>query len=191
MYKRQFKYIMILTGLVLLLIAPENLSTAMLLFGVVFMMMFIGRVAAKKLLLLAGGLVLIVALGVGTVVAIPAKTPVSYTHLAVNKKAEEGKRKKRTSLKSILGGDILATDFFRRQTKLLVLIMVFVIFYIHNRYASQQQQIEIDRLKKELIDIKYDALTRSSELMEKSRQSRIEEYISNKESDLQLSLIHI
>ena len=101
----------------------------------------------------------------------------------VNKKAEEDKKKKRTSLKSILGGDILATDFFRRQTKLLVLIM----FYIHNRYASQQQQIEIDRLKKELTDIKYDALTRSSELMEKSRQSRIEDYISSKESDLQTS----
>ena len=100
----------------------------------------------------------------------------------VNKKTEEGKKKKRTSLKSILGG-----DFFRRQTKLLVLIMVFIIFYIHNRYASQQQQIEIDRLKKELIDIKYDALTRSSELMEKSRQSRIEDYISSKESDLQTS----
>ena len=105
---------------------------------------------------------------------------------AVNKKADESKKKKRTSLKSILGGDILATDFFRRQTK-LVLIMVFIIFYIHNRYASQQQQIEIDRLKKELTDIKYDALTRSSELMEKSRQSRIEEYISSKESDLQTS----
>ena len=28
----------------------------------------------------------------------------------VNKKAEEDKKKKRTSLKSILGGDILATD---------------------------------------------------------------------------------
>ena len=100
---------------------------------------------------------------------------------------KEPKKKKRASLKSILGGDILATDFFRRQTKLLVLIMVFIIFYIHNRYASQQQQIEIDKLKKELIDIKYDALTRSSELMERSRQSRIEEYISNKESDLQTS----
>ena len=45
---------------------------------------------------------------------------------AVNKKADESKKKKRTSLKSILGGDILATDFFRRQTKLLVLIMVFI-----------------------------------------------------------------
>ena len=97
------------------------------------------------------------------------------------------KNNKRTSFKSILGGDILATDFFRRQTKLLILIMVFVIFYIHNRYASQQQQIKIVRLKKELIDIKYDALTRGSELMEKSRQSRIEEYISTQGSDLQTS----
>ena len=103
-------------------------------------------------------------------------------------KAEKAKKaKNRTSLKNIIGGDILATDFFRRQTKLLVLIMVLIIFYIHNRYASQQQQIEIDKLKKELIDIKYDALTRSSELMEKSRQSRIEDYISTKESDLQTS----
>lgn len=103
------------------------------------------------------------------------------------KKEGDGKRRRANSLKNIVGGDILATDFFRRQTKLLVLIMVFIIFYVHNRYASQQQQIEIDRLKKELTDIKYDALTRSSELMEKSRQSRIEEYISTQESDLQTS----
>ena len=65
--------------------------------------------------------------------------------------------------------------------------MVLILFYIHNRYACQQQMIGIDKLKKELIDIKYDALTRSSELMERSRQSRIEEYIATKESDLQTS----
>ena len=34
----------------------------------------------------------------------------------VDKKTEEGKKKKRTSLKSILGGDILATDFFGRRS---------------------------------------------------------------------------
>ena len=106
---------------------------------------------------------------------------------AVNKKADVGNKINGCSLNCILGGDIVATVVFRRESRRLVLIMVFIIFYIHNRYASQQQQIEIDRLKKELIDIKYDALTRSSELMEKSRQSRIEEYISNKESDLQTS----
>lgn len=105
---------------------------------------------------------------------------------AVNKKADESKKKKRTSLKSILGGDILATDFFRRQTKLLVLIMVFII--LHPQPLRQSAAADRDRpVEKELTDIKYDALTRSSELMEKSRQSRIEEYISSKESDLQTS----
>ena len=103
------------------------------------------------------------------------------------KKEKDTKTRKHMAWKEIIGGDILATDFFRRQTKLLVLIMLLVLFYIHNRYDCQQQLIEIDKLKKELIDIKYDALTRSSELMERSRQSRIEEYIKEKESDLQTS----
>lgn len=110
--------------------------------------------------------------------------------MEMENKQEEKKTekiKKRTSWKNIIGGDILATDFFRRQTKLIVLIMVLILFYIHNRYACQQQMIELDKLKKDLIDIKYDALTRSSELMERSRQSRIEEYIATKESDLQTS----
>ena len=50
----------------------------------------------------------------------------------VNEKTEKAKKaKNRTSLKNIIGGDILATDFFRRQTKLLVMIMLLIIFYIH------------------------------------------------------------
>jgi hypothetical protein len=107
------------------------------------------------------------------------------TEQTQEKSNQKDAQAKSMSLKSILGGDILANDFFRRQTKLMILIMVFVIFYISNRYSCQQQLIEIDRLEKQLTDIKYDALTRSSELMEKSRQSRIEEYISSQESDLQ------
>ncbi|MBR2497776.1 MAG: hypothetical protein IKB63_05445, partial [Parabacteroides sp.] len=96
-----------------------------------------------------------------------------------NQKEQKAKKKatsssKHMSVRSILGGDILANDFFKRQTSLLILIMILTILYIDNRYSSQQELIEIDRLKKELTDIKYDALTRSSELMEKSRQSRIE-----------------
>lgn len=88
------------------------------------------------------------------------------------------------TLMSILGGDILAHDFIRRQANLLILIVLLTILYIDNRYASQRELIEIDRLKKELTDIKYDALTISSELTEKSRQSRIEKYISDKGTPL-------
>ena len=103
-----------------------------------------------------------------------------------NKKNTKGtSTSKHMSIRSILGGDILANDFFKRQTSLLILIMILTILYIDNRYSSQQELIEIDRLKKVLTDIKYDALTRSSELMENSRQSRIEEYISTEESPLE------
>lgn len=62
---KAFKYIMILTGLVFLLIAPENLSTAMLLFGVVCMMMFIGRVSSKKLFGMLGLMALVGIVAVG------------------------------------------------------------------------------------------------------------------------------
>lgn len=95
--------------------------------------------------------------------------------------AEDGKTHKSVSLIKILGGDILTHDFFRRQILLLVMLVVYAIIYISNRYVCQQQLIEIDVLKKQLTDIKYDALTRSSELTEKSRQSKIEEYVSTRE----------
>lgn len=97
--------------------------------------------------------------------------------MANNEHTEQPKRPHIT-FKSIMGGDILAHKFLRRQTNLVILIVILTILYIDNRYTSQQELIEIDRLKKELTDIKYDALTISSELTEKSRQSRIEEYIS-------------
>lgn len=64
---KAFKRIMIITGVVCLLIAPENLSTAALLFGVVFLMMFIGRVAIKKLLILAGALAGVAIIGVAII----------------------------------------------------------------------------------------------------------------------------
>lgn len=77
---KAFKYIMILTGIVCILIAPENLSTAALLFGVVYLMMFIGRVAARKLLLLVGSIALVGALGVLFLLAIPKDTNIPFMH---------------------------------------------------------------------------------------------------------------
>ena len=85
--------------------------------------------------------------------------------MANNEHTEQPKRPHIT-FKSIMGGDILAHKFLRRQTNLVILIVILTILYIDNRYTSQQELIEIDRLKKELTDIKYDALTISSDLKE-------------------------
>ena len=104
----------------------------------------------------------------------------------MNAKEQNGQaRQSHITFKSIMGGALLAHNFLRRQAALLVLIVFLTILYIDNRYSSQQELIEIDRLKKELIDIKYDALTISSELTEKSRQSRIEEYLATENTGLQ------
>ena len=55
-----------------------------------------------------------------------------------NQKEQKAKKKatsssKHMSVRSILGGDILANDFFKRQTSLLILIMILTILYIDNR----------------------------------------------------------
>ena len=67
------KWILWMTGIACGLIAPENLSTAVLLFGVVFLMMWVGRVPLKQL----GRLVLILGLfGMlfGSLLLLPYKT---------------------------------------------------------------------------------------------------------------------
>ena len=71
---KAFKRIMIITCIVCGLILPENYSTGMLLFGTVYLMMFIGRVQAKKLLLLGGGIAAFLVVFVSFLLATPDKT---------------------------------------------------------------------------------------------------------------------
>ena len=68
---KAFKYIMWITGIVFILIAPENGSTAALLFGVVFLMMVIGRVPWKQLAKLMGIVGVMMAFFVGIVMIMP------------------------------------------------------------------------------------------------------------------------
>ena len=83
------------------------------------------------------------------------------------------------SLPSVLGGDILNAKWFRKHAALILLVVVLTILYITNRYASQQEIIKIDSLKKELADKRYDALTRSSQLLQRCRESQIEEVLKS------------
>ena len=71
---KAFKYIMWVAGVTCVLILPENYSTAVLLFGVVFLMMFVGRIQARKLLTLAGSLGAAAALFVSFLFIMPNDT---------------------------------------------------------------------------------------------------------------------
>lgn len=69
-----FRNTLIMLALICPLILFENFSTAFILFVVVFIMMFIGRVSLKKLSILAGSLILILVVGFGLVKTIPKES---------------------------------------------------------------------------------------------------------------------
>lgn len=77
---KAFKYIMWITGVICALIAPENLSTAGLLFGVVFLMMVIGRIPFRKLAVLVGSILAIAALAVSVTMLVPDKADNGVLH---------------------------------------------------------------------------------------------------------------
>jgi len=68
---KSFKIIVAITLVICGLICLENLSTAFILFGVVFLMMIIGRVPFKKLGMLLGGILLFVVLFAASMHIVP------------------------------------------------------------------------------------------------------------------------
>jgi hypothetical protein len=94
---------------------------------------------------------------------------------------------KKRGFRQWMNGDILTTEFVRSQIFLFLLFCVIAIFYIDNRFACEQQIVKINRLKEQLTNAKYEALTTSSILMQISRQSQISTEVNSKGIDLQPS----
>ena len=102
-------------------------------------------------------------------------------------KEEDPKLTPSLNLRTILGGDFLTANMVRRQIWLFVLMVFFTIIYVASRYQCQQDMIAIDKLEKELLDAKYKALSSSSTLTEKCRESRVLDALKQNND----SLLHI
>lgn len=100
---------------------------------------------------------------------------------------DEAPQSSNFTLRKILGGDILTAQIIRRQIWLVMLVVLFVIVYISNRYSIQKDLIELDMLQTELQDAKYNALSSSSQITEKSRESNVLEMLKNNQD----SILHI
>lgn len=85
----------------------------------------------------------------------------------------ETEKPQRMTLNKILVGDFFTAQILRRQLGIILTCAIIILIYISNRYSCQKKMIEIDKLKKELQDAKYKALSTSSRLTEKSRQSNV------------------
>ena len=102
-------------------------------------------------------------------------------------KEEDPKLSSSVSLRTILGGDFLTAEMVRHQIWLIMLIVLFVIVYVAFRYQCQQDMIAIDKMEKELLDAKYKALSSSSTLTEKCRESHVLDALRNNKD----SVLHV
>ena len=91
------------------------------------------------------------------------------------------------TLRSILGGDFLTAETVRGQIWLIMLIVMMAIAYVAIRYQCQQDMITIDKMEKDLTDAKYRALSSSSSLTEKCRESHVLDALKNNKD----SVLHI
>ncbi len=81
-------------------------------------------------------------------------------------------------------------QWFKRQIGVIFMIVAGIILYITFRYQAQQEMIEEDALRKELLDWKYRSMTRNSELTLRTRQSQLEDMLkANGDSTLKPSNI--
>ena len=100
---------------------------------------------------------------------------------------EDPKLTSAVTLRSILGGDFLTAAMVRRQIWLFVLMVIFTVVYVAFRYQCQQDMIAIDKLEKEVLDAKYRALSCSSTLTEKYRESHVLKALKQNKD----SLLHV
>jgi hypothetical protein len=75
-----------------------------------------------------------------------------------------------------LGGTLLE-GFIIRHTKMIFAIVIVLFLYISNRYVCINQVREIDRLQVQLREIKSEAMSKSIQLTEYTRPSRVEELV--------------
>ena len=80
---------------------------------------------------------------------------------------------KNLSLRDLINGRILTRSLVAKQMPFIVFIAFFGFLYIGNHYRTEELMREVASLNKELKELRYEAITTSSELMYMSKQSEV------------------
>jgi len=99
---------------------------------------------------------------------------------------EEFKEFKGTSFKEFLQGRFLAESQVGKHWGYLAFVVFLGVLYIGNRYQMEHLLDRQAELINELKDLKYEAITTSSELMNMSKQSEVMERVQKEGIDLEV-----
>jgi hypothetical protein len=97
----------------------------------------------------------------------------------MSKKGDKNRAKNTArSLQSILGGGFLANKRTAENLPFLLFLAFLGLIYIANSYYAEKKIRKIERLQKEVKELRYEYIYTRSQLMSKSRQSEIAKTLS-------------
>lgn len=86
----------------------------------------------------------------------------------------------------ILQGRWLSTDFFARNSIIILFIIFFLMIYISNKYECLTKMEHIQSLQRDLEVIKTESVRERSEYMSRTRESAMQELVDTLHLDLRV-----
>ncbi len=97
---------------------------------------------------------------------------------------EELQELKGVTFKDVVNGRLLTKKFVTGQGPFIFFVVCLGFLYINNHYKVESLQNELYVLSKEVKELRYEAVTTSSELMSMSKQSEVLEKVRSRGIDL-------
>lgn len=97
---------------------------------------------------------------------------------------EDLKEIKSLSLRELINGEVFTRTFVSKKLSFVTFVAFLAFMYIANHYKMESLLTEYTLMKKELKELRSEAITTSSELMQISKQSQVEKRLREVGVDL-------
>ncbi len=105
----------------------------------------------------------------------------------IDQQAEQKEYKRSSSIKDFIDGSILNSRNFIRQLPYILFLTLLALLYIANRYHAEKVVRETSRLRSEVKELRAEAITIASKLMNISKQSEVAKMVEERGLDLKES----
>jgi hypothetical protein len=101
---------------------------------------------------------------------------------------KENDELKGRSIRDILNGSLLTRGIILKNTGFIIWLTFLGIVYIGNSYHAEKVARAINKLQREVKDLRAESITTAADLMYVSRQSVVEQMVKNNRLDLKESV---
>ncbi len=96
----------------------------------------------------------------------------------------DGKKNKKVTVREVLNGRFLESDWLKRNRRLLVVIFIMLIINITVRYKSEKVIREVVTIEEELKELRSESIALAADVMKMSRPSEILERVKKNKTGL-------